>query len=160
MTGSSCEAEERHLEEYLEQSMHLDAEEARRLRAHLKGLIAEKPSAAGIKRRLENVDAGRRQILAEFAIATARADGAIDREEIGMIEKIYRLLGLDPRQAYGDIHALQTGDTWRPAERPITVRPPSVYRSGTRDPRSSSAAVDPGDTSDRTRHGPSRAYAG
>ena len=128
--GVFGEAEERHLEEYLEQSMHLDAEEARRLRAHLKWLIAEKPSAAGIKRRLENVDAGRRQILAEFAIATARADGAIDREEIGMIEKIYRLLGLDPRQAYGDIHALQTGDTWRPAEHPITVRPPRSTEAG------------------------------
>ena len=104
--------------------------EVRRLRAHLKWLIAERPSAAGIKRRLESVDAGRRQLLADFAIATAGADGAIDRQEISALDKIYRLLGFDPQQAYGDIHSLQTADTWRAAEHPITVRPPEHGEAG------------------------------
>ena len=121
--GDFGESEERHLEQRLEQSMHLDAGEIRRLRAHLKWLIVEKPSASGIKRRLQDVAAGQRQLLADFAIATAGADGAIDREEIATLHKIYRLLGFDPQQAYGDIHSLQTRDTWRPAEHPVTVRP-------------------------------------
>ena len=124
------ESEERHLEEHLEQSMHLDVEEARRLRAHLKWLIAENPSTAGIKHRLESIDAGQRQFFAEFVIATAGVDGAIDREEILTIEKIYRLLGLEPKQAYGDVHSLQAGDAWRPAEHPITVRPPGAAEAG------------------------------
>ena len=128
--GDFGESEERHLEEHLEKSMHLAAEEARRLRAHLKWLIAEKPSAAGIKRRLESVDAGRRRLLAEFAIGTAGADGVIDGEEIRALEKIYRLLGLDPKQAYGDVHSLQAGDAWRPAEHPIIVRPPGPAEAG------------------------------
>ena len=128
--GDFNESEERHLEEHIEQSMHLDVEEARRLRAHLKWLIAENPSTAGIKHRLERTDAGQRQLLAEFAIATAGADVAIDRKEILTIEKIYCLLGLDPKQAYGDVHLLQTGDAWRPAEHPITVRPPGGAEAG------------------------------
>ncbi len=128
--GDFRDCEERHLEEHLEQSMHLDAEEARRLRAHLKWLIAEKPSTAGIKRRLESIDVGQRQFFAEFAIATAGADGSIDHEEILTIEKIYRLLGLDPKQAYGDVHSLQTGDAWHPAEHPVTVRPPGPTEAG------------------------------
>ena len=128
--GDFGESEERHLEEHIEQAMKLNEDEIRRLRAHLQWLIAEKPSTAGIKRRLESVDAGRRQILAEFAIAMAGADSVINSEEIGMLEKIYGLLGLDPKQAYGDIHSLQTGDTWRPAEHPITVRPPGLAEAG------------------------------
>ena len=128
--GDFCEREKHHLEEHLKRSMHLDAEEARRLRAHLKWLIAEKPSTAGIMRRLESVDIGQRQLLAEFAIATAGSDGVIDREEVLTLKKIYRLLGLDPKQAYGDIHSLQTGDAWRPAEHPITVRPPGPAEVG------------------------------
>ena len=128
--GDFGESEERHLEEHIEQSMKLNEDEIRRLRAHLQWLIAEKPSTAGIKRRLESVDASRRQILAEFAIAMAGADGLINSKEIGMLEKIYGLLGLDPKQAYGDIHSLQTGDTWRPAEHPITVRPPGLAEAG------------------------------
>ena len=128
--GDVGESEERHLEKHLEQSMHLDDEEARRLRAHLKWLIAEKPSVAGIKSQLAGVDAGRRRLLAEFAIGTAAVDGVIDREEVRTIEKIYRLLGFDPKQAYGDVHSLQAGDAWRPAERPITVRPPEATKAG------------------------------
>ena len=128
--GEVGESEERHLEEHLEKSMHLDAGEARRLRAHLKWLIAEKPRAAGLKGRLEGVDAGRRRLLAEFAIVTAVADGVIDREEIRTLEKIYRLLGFDPKQVHGNVHSLQTGDAWRPAERPVTVRPPEAAETG------------------------------
>ena len=128
--GDFRESEQRHLEQHLEQSLHLDVDEVRRLRAHLKWLIAEPPSAAGLKRRLEDVDPGRRQLLADFAIATAGADGAIDRQEISALNKIYRMLGFDPQQAYGDIHSLQTGDTWHPAEHPITVRPPQHGAAG------------------------------
>ena len=128
--GEVGESEEHHLEEHLEQSMHLGDEEARRLRAHLRWLIAEKPSVAGIKKRLEGVDAGQRRLLAEFAIVTAAADGVIDQAEIRTIEKIYRLLGLDAKQAYADVHSLQAGDVWRPAERPITVRPPEPAETG------------------------------
>ncbi|GAF73355.1 unnamed protein product, partial [marine sediment metagenome] len=128
--GDVGETEERHLEEHLEQSLHLGAEESRRLRAHLKWLIAEKPRAAGIKRRLEGIDAARRRLLAEFAIATAAIDGVIDPEEIQTLTKIYGLLGFDPKQAYADIHSLQTRDSWRPAEDPITVRPPEAAEAG------------------------------
>ena len=128
--GTVSDAEERHLAEHLEQSMHLDADEARRLSAHLKWLIAEKPSTAGLKSRLEDIDASRRRLLAEFAIVTAAADGVIEPEEIQTLEKIYLLLGLDPKQAYGDVHSLQTGDAWRPAERPITVRLPEAADEG------------------------------
>ncbi|MCP4004302.1 MAG: hypothetical protein GY725_08915 [bacterium] len=137
--GSVGDAEERHLEEQLERSMSLDPDEVRRLRAHLMWLLVEQPSAAGIKSRLEGVDSASRRLLAEFAMATAAADGVIDRGEIRTLTKIYGLLGFDPDQAYGDVHSLQVSDSWRPAEGPLRVRPQVVGPSGRAIPEPPSA---------------------
>lgn len=128
--GDVSEEEERHLEENLEQSMHLTDAEARRLRAHLQWLLAEKPRLSGIRKQLDGTDERRRHTLAEFAVATAAVDGVIDPEEVKTLTKIYRTLGLDPEQVYGDIHSLQTGATIRPAESPITVRPATDADAG------------------------------
>lgn len=121
--GEISGPEKRHLEEHLERSMHLNDSEARRLRAHLRWLIVEPPSLTGVKRRLEEVDARRRQALAEFVVTIAGADGVIDPGEVKTITKIYKLLGFDPDRAYGDIHSLQTSPNWQPASAPVTVRP-------------------------------------
>ena len=121
--GDISEAEERHLEEHLESSMHFSDGEVRRLRAHLQWLLSEQPSLAGVKRRIEGMDAKKRRLLAEFAVTIAGADGVIDPGEVKTITKIYKLLGFDSDQAIGDIHSLQTGAQWSPAERPVTVRP-------------------------------------
>lgn len=128
--GEVSHEEERHLEEHLERSMHLADGEVRRLRAHLQWLLSSAPSLSGLKRRIEGIDARGRQDLAQFAVAIAGADGVISPEEVNTLGKIYRLLGLDPDQAYGDIHSLKTSARWSPADRPVTVRPPEVVDSG------------------------------
>jgi len=128
--GEVSQEEERHLEEHLERSMHLSEGETRRLRAHLQWLLASAPSLSGLKRRIEGIDERGRQDLAQFAVAIAGADGVIPPEEVNALGKIYRLLGLDPDQAYGDIHSLKTSAHWSPADRPVTVRPPEEVDAG------------------------------
>ncbi len=128
--GGVSEEEERHLEEHLERSMALGGAEVHRLRAHLQWLIASQADLTGLKRRIEEIDEPNRHQLAQFAVAIAGADGVIDPEEVKTLGKIYRMLGLDPDQAYGDIHSLRTGSTWSPADQPVTVRAPEAIDSG------------------------------
>ena len=128
--GKVSQEEERHLEEHLERSMHLAEGEVRRLRAHLQWLLASEPSFSGMKRRIEEIDERGRENLAQFAVTIAGADGVIASEEVKTLGKIYRLLGLDPDQAYGDIHSLKTSARWSPADRPVTVRPPGEVEAG------------------------------
>jgi tellurite resistance protein len=128
--GGVGEEEERHLEEHLERSMGLAGAEVHRLRAHLQWLLVSRADLTGLKRRVEEIDARGRHQLAQFAVAIAGADGVIDPEEVKTLVKIYRMLGLDPDQAYGDIHSLRTGSTWSPADQPVTVRPPEAIDAG------------------------------
>lgn len=141
--GDVSESEEKHLEGHLERSHHLSEGEARRLRAHLRWLLAERPSLAGLKNRLQGVGSRHKQGIASFAIATAGADGVIDSAEVSTIMKIYKLLGLDPEQAYGDIHSLQADSQWNPADAPVTVRPPDTANDGFSIPAGPSAELKP-----------------
>jgi len=43
-------------------------------------------------------------------IAIAHADGIIKTEEVAGIEKVYRILGLDPSTVYSDLHAGEVSD--------------------------------------------------
>ena len=129
-TREMSRKKERHIEEHLKRSLQLSAGEIRRLGAHLRWLLACPPRFAGLKRRLAGIDERGRRDLAQFATTLAGADGVIAPEEIKALAKIYRSLGLDPDRAYGDIHALGTSTDWRPADRPVTVRPPEEAEAG------------------------------
>jgi len=133
--GEVSEEEERHLETHLERSMGFGDGEIRRLRAHLHWLVVTEPNLRGLKRRIEEVGERDRNRLAQFAVAIAGADGVIEPEEVKTLSKIYRLLGLDPDQAYGDIHSLTTQAGSSPATGPVTVRPFEVVEPGFAIPR-------------------------
>jgi tellurite resistance protein len=114
--GTVTDEEERHLEEHLESSLHLDEPERARLRAHLQWLLSEHPSLAGMKKRLEVLTDAQRRQLGRFLIGVAGADGHVDRDELKVLGKLYPMLGLDPDSLYTDVHALTaTGDG------PVTV---------------------------------------
>lgn len=116
---SRSEVEE--LERHLTQALSVTAAERVRLGAHLSWLLAELPSTAGLKKRLEGLEPTQRQDIARFLVAVASADGHVSPAEITMLGRIYRLLDLDPNAVYSEVHA-QTTST-RPASRePVTVR--------------------------------------
>ena len=133
--GEVSEDEERHLEAHLERSMGFSDGEIRRLRAHLHWLVATEPNLRGLKRRIEGVGERDRNRLAQFAVAIAGADGVIDPGEVKTLSKIYRLLGLDPDQAFGDIHSLTAQGASKPATGPVTVRPSGAAEPGYSIPR-------------------------
>jgi uncharacterized tellurite resistance protein B-like protein len=113
------EEEERHLEEHLETSLHLDEPERVRLRAHLKWLLAARPSLAGMKKRLEVLTTHQRAQIGRFLIGVAGADGHVHPEQLKMLTKLYPMLGLDPDDLYADVHALSVSAP--PGDAPVQV---------------------------------------
>jgi hypothetical protein len=52
---------------------------------------------ATLRSRLKDVDGDQQTVLRTAMIAIAHADGIIKTEEVAGIEKVYQILGLDPR---------------------------------------------------------------
>lgn len=104
--GSVDRKEERHLSAHLEDALHLSDAERRRLSAHLQWLLVNDVGLTGLKKRLSALDATARGTIAQFLASVAGADGRIDRREIETLGKVYKLLGLEQSQLYGDLHAL------------------------------------------------------
>ena len=129
--GIVSQEEEELLEKHLERALKLGAAEAARLSAHLKWLLVEQPGMAGLKKRLESVSDQQRARIAEFAVTVAGADGIIDPEEVKVLRKLYRTLGLDQDAVYGHINALAAGV---PGE-PVTVRAARTSKKGFRVPK-------------------------
>ncbi len=119
--GSVDKTEEAHLQHHLETALNLSHGERIRLNAYWKWLVETTPRLTGLKTRLEQLDKSSKQVLANFAVDVAGADGIIDPGEIKTVRSIYKLLEMDPEQVFGDIHAMTVG-TPSPAVEPVTVR--------------------------------------
>jgi len=122
--GTVGDDERLHLARHLEASLNLDAPERARLEAHLQVLTTDKASLAGVKARVDGLDASRRAAIGEFLVDLAAADGAVTPGEIGTLTKLYKLLGLDEANVYSTIHALGTDSG------PVTVRPADTTNTG------------------------------
>lgn len=117
--GSVSEAERRHLTEHLESALGLDGDECARLEAHLVWLgQTARGSLAGVRKRLEALDADQRAGIGDFLIGVAAADDQVTPEEVTTLTKIFALLGLDEGDVYRRLHTLGSDE-------PVTVQTPS-----------------------------------
>ena len=88
-----------------------------RLHANLSWMIAVPPNMSMLRSLLRNAPEDIRSALGQLAVVAAGADGAIDPEEIRVIERLYAVIGLERERVYTDLHALTS------APEPVTVRP-------------------------------------
>lgn len=116
--GTVSDAERLHLAVHLETVLELDAAERTRLEAALEWLGTQGAGLGGLKRRLQDLESSERQAIGHFLIDVAAADGQVTPDEITMLTKLYKLLGLDEADVYRHVHALEAGDAG-----PVTVRP-------------------------------------
>jgi tellurite resistance protein len=93
--GAVDDVERTRLTSRLEDWLHLDQTEKNRLHAHLRGLLAAPPKITGLKRQVEAMDAGARGAVGAFVVSIAQADGVITKTERKLLERIFRLLGLE-----------------------------------------------------------------
>ncbi|MFP3528812.1 TerB N-terminal domain-containing protein [Burkholderia sp. SIMBA_043] len=75
-----------------------------RLKARVQVQIAQPPTLASLKKRLEPLSVDAKRSLATLLIQTANADGVVSPAEVKLLEKVYQMLGLDPQQLYRDLH--------------------------------------------------------
>jgi len=120
--GEVSEGERQLLLRQLEDWLHLNDSARRRLQAHLRLLMTEPPSLNNLKKRIESLPLTARQIIGEFLTTVAKADNEVTPAEVKLLEKIFKMLGLEVQTVYGMLHVA--------AETPVTVRPSSEAPSG------------------------------
>jgi uncharacterized tellurite resistance protein B-like protein len=98
----------------LEDWLHLPDSGRRRLQAHLRLLLAAPPSLKNLKKRIEDLSLVARRSIGEFLTTVAKADNQVTPAEVKMLEKVFKMLGLDVQFLYGMLHIA--------AEAPVTVR--------------------------------------
>jgi tellurite resistance protein len=100
--------EEQHLEQSLEQVLHLQTHERLRLRAQLKWLLLSKPSLTAMKKRVAELNASQRGAIAAFVVDVAQYQGGLAPSEMKALTKIYRLLEIPEERLYSMAHAAAT----------------------------------------------------
>jgi tellurite resistance protein len=102
--GSASEQEVALIHRQIESWPQLTARQQDRLRARTAVQIAQPPTPASLKKRLEPLSAEAKVSVATLLVQTANADGFVSPAEVKMLEKLYQMLGLDPQRLYGDLH--------------------------------------------------------
>lgn len=113
--GDFSQSEVSLLEKQVDSWGHLALNHRRRLKAYIQLLTVEPVSLASLKKKIEPLDTDVREAIAHLAAVMAQADGTVAHQEIQLLEKIYKLLGVDQKKVYTNVHASATsGSTTSP----------------------------------------------
>lgn len=107
--GDFSGKEVNHLLQQVQSWTHLTPNHLRRLIAQLRLLMVAPISLASLKKKLEPIDVTSKQALAAFMATVAQSDGVVSPEEVKMLEKVYKALGVEPKQVFSDVHLVATG---------------------------------------------------
>ncbi|WMY11313.1 tellurite resistance TerB family protein [Paraburkholderia phenoliruptrix] len=102
--GNASEQEVALIHRQIESWPQLTPRQQDRLKARAAVQIAQPPTPASLKKRLEPLSAEAKVSVATLLVQTANADGFVSPAEVKMLEKLYQMLGLDPQRLYGDLH--------------------------------------------------------
>jgi tellurite resistance protein len=112
--GSISEQETLHLRKEIELWSHLTPRSRERLHAHLSWLVSSPMTLAGLKKKLDPLEQSAKQVVATFMATLAQADGMVSPDEVKFLEKVYKALGVEPKQVFSDIHAVGAGNAPSP----------------------------------------------
>ncbi|MBL8389374.1 MAG: TerB N-terminal domain-containing protein [Hydrogenophaga sp.] len=99
-----------HLREQAQTWTHLTPSHIKRLLAHLRLLMEAPVTLASLKKKLEPLDASAKQTIAEFMATVAQSDGTVTPDEVKMLEKVYKTLGVESKKVFSDVHAAAVGE--------------------------------------------------
>lgn len=106
-----CDLEFDHLTRTIQSWTHLTQPQLRRLEAHLMLLRSVPVTLSTLKSKLTPLHQDLREILAGFMAVVAQSDGFIHPAEVKLLERAYKLLGVDPLRVFTNLHAVSVGDT-------------------------------------------------
>lgn len=107
--GDFGEQEMSHLRAQVESWTHLTPGHHQRLLAHLKLLASAPVPLSSLKKRLDPLPATSKEAIASFMATVAQADGTVSPAEVKMLEKVYKVLGVDSKKVFSDVHAATSG---------------------------------------------------
>ncbi|MGH7129541.1 MAG: tellurite resistance TerB C-terminal domain-containing protein, partial [Planctomycetaceae bacterium] len=133
--GVVSKDEHDHLVAHMESALQLTADEKVRLDAHLQWMVATGVKLTGLTKRLAALSTSQRSAIGDFMIAVAAADGVVSPDEVKILMKIYKLLGLEQESVHSRVHQHLTDGHTRskrpaPATGPVTVRPATSGPAG------------------------------
>lgn len=97
-----------HLSHQIDSWTHLSTAHRKRLKAYLRLQISQPTPLAIFKKKLEILTDEARRSIAHFLASLAQADGVVAPEEVKLLEKIYKNLGVDIKLLYSDLHVAAT----------------------------------------------------
>jgi uncharacterized tellurite resistance protein B-like protein len=89
----------------------LEEGQRRRLHAHLQLRMVRPAVLHGLKSRVQGLSDETRRAIGHTLAQVAHADGAVSPEQVKLLERIYKLLQLDSKLLYSDLHRGPTGET-------------------------------------------------
>jgi hypothetical protein len=98
-------------------------------------MMATGVKLTGLTRRLAALSTSQRSAIGNFMITVAAADGVVSPDEVKILVKIYKLLGLEQDSVHSRIHQVLADRHTRrkrptPATGPVTVRPATPGPAG------------------------------
>ncbi|MCK4860763.1 MAG: TerB N-terminal domain-containing protein [Rhodobacteraceae bacterium] len=103
--GHVADAERKALLDRITKTKGLTEQECRRLLANRDWLLTVPPDMTLLRRKLKETGLENQAAFRVALVSAAHADGIIRSEEVAGIEKLYKVLGLDPALVYSDLHA-------------------------------------------------------
>lgn len=100
----------------------LTSAERVRLGAHMELAALEPMSFAALKKKIEPLSLENRERLAEFMATLARMDGVVSPDEVKVLEKAYKALGIDADRVFSDLHATATTGRTAASDKTVGVR--------------------------------------
>lgn len=107
--GQFSSSEIDHLSNEVKSWSNLTSNHSTRLLAHLNLLVKTPVSLHSLKKKLEPLDTQTRESIAVFMATVAQSDGTVSPEEVKILEKVYKVLGVDANKVFSDIHAVASG---------------------------------------------------
>jgi tellurite resistance protein len=119
--GEIAAAEQERLDAHIGKGLDLSHGERTRLSAHLKLILRQPPGWSGTQKRISALSEPQRRGIGKFIVQVASADGRVDPEEVKVLTKGFKLLGLDPATVHDELHAASLAVS-PPADEPVTVK--------------------------------------
>ncbi|CNL24865.1 TerB N-terminal domain-containing protein [Yersinia pseudotuberculosis] len=108
--NSLDQAEQKVLENAIDQNSGFTDDEKRSLHSYLRWQLHTPANMTGMKNRIALLSAAEKSAVGNVIVGVACSDGRIEPAEIKQLEKIYSGLGLDPSTVSGNIHQHSTVD--------------------------------------------------
>jgi uncharacterized tellurite resistance protein B-like protein len=103
--GDFSDAEVAAIDQHIGTWQYLTLAHQQRLKARVRWLVDEGVSLSSLKKKIEPLDSPTRHAIASFTARMAQADGMVTPDEVRLLEKMYKLLGIEQQQVYSQLHA-------------------------------------------------------